>query len=237
MTSQFAFDFPHRPAYGAADFLVAPSNAAAIAWLDLWPDWPASTLVLHGPEGCGKTHLTHVWRARSGAPAIAPEALTVANLPVLVGEGRAAVVDGAERAAEQALLHLVNLIAERRGTLLLTAAAPPARWGTQLADLRSRLLAAPLAAVLPPDDALIGAVLLKLFADRQLIVGEEVIHFLLRHMERSFAAALRIVAALDRAALAAQRRITVPFARAVLEAVGEANPDRPGRGPPNRPES
>jgi chromosomal replication initiation ATPase DnaA len=216
MTSQFTFDFPHRPAYGAADFLVAPSNAEAIAWLDRWPDWPASTLVLDGPAGCGKTHLAHVWRARSEAPAIAPEALTVAGLPALVGDGTAVVVDGAERAAEQALLHLFNLIAERRGTLLLTAAAPPARWGIRLADLRSRLLAAPLVAVRPPDDALIGAVLVKLFADRQLVVGEEVIHFLLRHMERSFAAAQRIAAALDRAALAAQRRITVPLARAVL---------------------
>ncbi|MBV9523958.1 MAG: DNA replication protein [Alphaproteobacteria bacterium] len=217
MTSQFVFEFPHRPAFGEVDFLVAPSNAEAVAWIDRWPRWPAPILILWGPAGCGKTHLAHVWRARSGAPAVPAAALTRAAVPSLLGAPALAVVDDADGAAEQPLLHLVNLIAEGRGQLLLTAAQPPARWTTRLADLRSRLVAAPLVAVQPPDDALIGAVLLKLFADRQLVVGEEVILFLLRHMERSFAAARRLVTALDQAALAAQRRITVPLARAVLD--------------------
>jgi chromosomal replication initiation ATPase DnaA len=215
MTTQFAFEFPHRPAFGAEDFLIAPSNAAAVAWLDRWPAWPSSAIVLHGPPGCGKTHLAHVWQARSGAVLRAAEALTPDDPADLAGNA-ALVIDGAERAAERSLLHLINLVAERGGHLLLTAAAPAARWTTALPDLRSRLVAMPDVAVLAPDDALIGAVLLKLFADRQLSVGEDVIVFLLRHMERSFAASRRIVAALDRAALVAQRRITVPLAREVL---------------------
>jgi chromosomal replication initiation ATPase DnaA len=78
----------------------------------------------------------------------------------------------------------------------------------------------PAVAVEPPDDALIGAVLLKLFADRQLAIGEDVVAFLLRHMERSFAAARRVVDRLDHAGLAEQRPITVPLARAVLAEEG-----------------
>jgi chromosomal replication initiation ATPase DnaA len=216
MTTQFTFEFPHRPAFGADDFLVAPSNAAAVAWLDRWPDWPAAALALHGPPGCGKTHLAHVWQARSGALLCAAASLTASAVPELAAG--AVVIDGAEQAAERPLLHLINLTAERGLHLLLTAPEPPSRWQTALPDLRSRLVAMPDVAVSPPDDALIGAVLLKLFADRQLAVGEDVVVFLLHHMERSFAAARRIVAALDAAALAARRRITVKLARQVLEA-------------------
>ncbi len=115
----------------------------------------------------------------------------------------------------------MNLIAERGGRLLLTAAEPPAQWRLGLPDLRSRLVAAPQIAVRPPDDALIAAVLVKLCADRQLVVGDEVIQFLLRQMERSFAAAGRVVAALDRAALEGKRPITIPLARAVLRQEAE----------------
>jgi chromosomal replication initiation ATPase DnaA len=220
-TTQLSFEFPHRPAFGADDFLVAPSNEAAIGWLDRWPDWPAPALILHGPAGCGKTHLAHVWRARSGAPALAPEALTVDGIPAMLGDARVLVIDDADRAADRPLLHLVNLTAERGGHLLLTASEPPLRWQARLPDLRSRLLAMPAVAVQPPDDALLGAVLLKLFADRQLAVGEDVVVLLLGRMERSVTAARRLVADLDRAALAAHRRITVTLARAVLERDGQ----------------
>ena len=213
---QLPLDLPHRPALGGADFLVAPSNAAAVAWLDRWPRWDAPALVLVGPPGSGKTHLGHVFMARSGAVAIAAAELTVPNLPDRLGAARAALLDGAEAADERAFLHLYNLLAGRGGHLLALARAAPARWPIALPDLRSRLIAAPTAALLAPDDALLAALLMKLFADRQLAVGEEVVAYLLPRIERSFAAAQQAVAALDRAALAARRRITVPLARAVL---------------------
>jgi chromosomal replication initiation ATPase DnaA len=215
MTTQYTFDFPHRPAFGADDFLVAASNAEAIAWLDRWPDWPSPSLIVYGPPGCGKTHLAHVWRGRSGARAIAPDALTIENVPELLGSA-SSVVDDADTAAERPLLHLVNLMAERGDHLLLTAREPPQRWPATLPDLRSRLLAMQAVAVQSPDDALIGGVMRKLFADRQISVSDEVVVFLLRHMERSFAAARRIVAALDRTALETRRAITLPLAREVL---------------------
>jgi chromosomal replication initiation ATPase DnaA len=176
--------------------------------------------VLHGPPGCGKTHLADVWRGRSGARAVAPDALTIENVPELVGPASSVVVDAAESAAPRPLLHLVNLMAERSGHLLLTARQPPQLWPVALPDLRSRLLAMPAVAVLPPDDALIGIVLFKLFSDRQIVVGDEVTAYLVRHMERSFAAARRIVAAIDRAALSAHRAISLPLAREVLAREG-----------------
>jgi chromosomal replication initiation ATPase DnaA len=214
--TQLPLDLGFRTALGRADFLVAPCNEAAIAWLDRWPAWPGPALALYGPASSGKTHLGEVWRARSGAAAIDPRALTSASVPLLLGAAKAALVDGADGADEEALLHLHNLLAEGKGHLLLVAREPPSRWGIKLADLRSRLLAAPAVAVEAPDDAVLAAVLVKLFADRQLEIGQEVIAYLLVQIERSFAAAQEAVAALDAASLAEGRAVTVPLARTVL---------------------
>jgi chromosomal replication initiation ATPase DnaA len=214
--NQLPLDLGFRSALGRADFLVAACNEAAIAWLDRWPDWPGPAVALYGPASSGKTHLGEVWRARSGAVLIAPLALTSALVPQLLGTAPAAVIEDANEAEEEALLHLYNLLAERRGHLLLVAREPPARWGIKLADLRSRLLASPAVELAPPDDALLGAVLVKMFADRQLDVSEEVIAYLLVQLERSFAAAAEAVAALDTESLAEGRAITVPLARLVL---------------------
>ena len=213
---QLPLDLGFRPALGRADFLIAPCNAAAVAWIDRWPDWPAPALALWGPAGSGKTHLLEVWRERSQAVAIAAHALTSAALPQLLGAARAAAIDDAQSAEEEALLHLYNVLAERQGHVLLAAREPPARWAIRLADLRSRLLAAPAISVEAPDDALLGAVLVKLFADRQLRISEDLIAYVLPRIERSFAAAQMIVGALDKAALAGQRAVTVRLARDIL---------------------
>lgn len=220
--TQLPLDLGHLPALGREDFLIAASNEAAVKWLERWPDWPQHALALSGPPGSGKTHLAHVFAARvraSGAVTafIDPATLRIDALPVLVGAARAIVVDEAARAPEQALLHLHNLVAERRGHLLIVAQEPPSRWPIALADLRSRLLAAPAVALSAPDDALLGAVLVKLFADRQVAVTADVIAYLVTRIERSFAAARETAAALDAAALAEKRPITVPLARRVLK--------------------
>lgn len=220
--TQLALAFDHRAALGAADFLIADSNRDAVLWLDRWPDWPAPALAIHGPAGCGKTHLAHVWQARSGARMLTPEALSSGTPLDLLGERHCAVIEGADATPfdERALLHLYNVAAEMGGHLLITGRAPPARWPVALADLRSRLSAAPAVAVGAPDDDLIAAVLVKLFGDRQLRVGEDVVAFLLARMERSFDAARRLVAAIDAAALEDRRNITVPLAGQVLGRLG-----------------
>jgi DnaA regulatory inactivator Hda len=227
---QLPLDLGHRPAMGGEDFMVAPGNAAAVAWLDRWPNWPAPVLTVHGPPGCGKTHLAHVWRARSRAPLVSGAALDVATLPELLALTRTVAVDDADAVAgvpalETALFHLHNLAGEAGGQLLLLARQAPAHWRLGLADLRSRLLAAPAVAVAAPDDALLAGVLVKLFADRQLRPGHDVIAYLLARMERSLDAARRVVAALDRASLAAHRPVTVPLVREVL-AVLDAQPHK-----------
>jgi len=224
---QYVFDYPHQAALSRADFVAAPANAAALAFIERWPDWPAAALALHGPKGAGKTHLAQIWRHRAAASELASDALGDAFLPGLLGGSRAVLVDGADRAAEEPLLHLFNMLAERGGHLLIVAREPPGRWNIGLADLRSRLRAVPAAGVAAPDEALIATLLVKLFADRRLPVSRDVVDFLSLRLERSFAAAQDAVALLDRAALAQHRAITIPLARRVLgfSEAGAPSPD------------
>jgi chromosomal replication initiation ATPase DnaA len=214
---QLALDLPRRTTFGRSDFMVSDSNIAAVERIDRWPNWPSAALMLHGPPGCGKTHLVHIWQERASAVIVAGEALTDAMLPRLIHEvPRRIAVDDAERAAEPALLHLYNSCIEHQGSLLITASHPPGSWRVVLADLRSRLRAAPVVEIGAPDDALLGAVLVKHFADRQLHVVPQVIAYLLRRIDRSFAAAETIVARLDGAALCNGGPVTIALARRVL---------------------
>jgi chromosomal replication initiation ATPase DnaA len=213
---QLVLDLPHRTAQGRGDFLVAPSNAAAVAWIDRWPDWPAPGLALYGPPGSGKSHLAAVWQARSGATAVNAASLRGGRIeaPSCVFEEGEAVLS--DREAAEALFHLYNRIAAKGGHLLLAGVEPPARWSIGLADLGSRLRALPAVEIKPPDDEMLSGLFAKLFRDRQLAVPGEVILYLVQRMERSCAAVARAVETLDRASLAERRPITLPFARSAL---------------------
>jgi len=207
------------PTFAREDFVVADGNREALAWLDRWPDWPAPALALSGPAGSGKTHLARIWAARASAgrlDAADLEGKNVADLAALAESHVAILVDHAERAPERALFHLYNLLRERRRHLLLVAAEPPARWHIALPDLASRLRAAPSVAVAPPDDELLGSIILKQLADRQLHAGPGVVQYLVSRMERSAEAARRVVAALDQRALSERREIDRRLAADVL---------------------
>ncbi len=217
---QLVLDLPARPALGRADFFVAPANALALAQVESWPAWPSGRLAVAGPPGAGKTHLAHVWAALSGARILAAAETHRLDLAALPGDAAVAVEDadriGGVAAAEEALFHLCNHLAAGGGSLMISGRDAPARWPVVLPDLASRLEIASVARLEPPDDALLAAVLVKLFADRQIAAGPDLVQYLLTRIDRSFAAAEAVVADLDRAGLARHRPITARLAGDVL---------------------
>jgi chromosomal replication initiation ATPase DnaA len=217
---QLVLDIAPAPRYDEDDFLVSRSNAAAQAAIELWPDWPSRTLVLVGPPGAGKSHLGAIW-ARRGEACIVQAAAFAGSDVAAIAASRNVLLENADRLAgeDKRLFHLMNLLAETGGSLLLTACAFPSLWPVQLPDLASRLRRATVAEIFAPDDDLIRAVLVKLLVDRQLTIDMTVIDYVLTRIEPTLDAVRRLVDSLDREALSRGRRITRPIAAEVLEAL------------------
>ncbi|WP_419902398.1 HdaA/DnaA family protein [Kiloniella sp.] len=224
-SSQLPLDLGHRPALGREDFLIAPCNEVAVAWIDRWPDWPGHALAFYGPSGCGKTHLAHVWQNESAAISIAAADLLKSDPDELLSLQKNCIVDDiasellGSSELQRKLFHLYNYVREESGTILFTGQEAPSRWAISLPDLASRLSAVPSFEMGSPDDFLFEALLVKLFYDRQLTISKEVLRFLVLRLDRSFEAAREIVSNLDHASLASQREITIPFAKAILHKI------------------
>ena len=214
---QLAFALPHAESLTRDNFLEGPANEAALALIERWPDWPNRIMLLAGEEGSGKSHLASIWAEHSGARSIAAHALTAASVPSALATGALVVEDLKENGFdERALFHLMNLAREDDAFVLITARVPPSAFEIELRDLRSRLRAVPVVPLAPPDDLLLRALIVKFCADRQLVVDESVVSYLLLRIERSFAAARRAVERLDAEALRRGRPITRALAVDVL---------------------
>jgi chromosomal replication initiation ATPase DnaA len=212
---QLPLEFRHEAASGRDDLVISDPVSAAASIIDRWPDWPSPVVIITGPEGSGKSHLAEVWVRNSGATRV--QAMPGSDAVTLAGEGPVLVED-ADRDGfdETELFHLINAVRSAGTNLLITARSWPMAWGVTLPDLASRLKAATTVEIDPPDDLLLSQILLKLFADRQLLLDDKIIAYIVPRMERSLAAAQAIVERLDRLALARGTRINRALAAEVL---------------------
>ncbi|MEM1301787.1 MAG: chromosomal replication initiator DnaA [Pseudomonadota bacterium] len=223
MTDQIPLPLGSQISYGRAQFLVTPSHAAVVSMLAAPQTWPQSKLMIIGPHASGKTHLCHM-QATSHEAAL----LTPCDSPT--SGHQMAIVDNADQVAgdptaEEWLFHLHNNTLGAGGCLLLSAKTAPARWPIKLPDLSSRLQATHLAPIEPPDQPLLEALLLKQFADRQVIPKPGVTAYLTKHMDRSFAAAAQIVATMDAISRREKVPATLNLAKRALAATDENGED------------
>jgi len=191
------------------DFIVAPSNQHALAFLDAWPEWPAPAAALYGPSASGKTHLARIWAVRANA--------TVTDARELSGPiAGPAVVENCD--SEWNHVHEPALFAmlERGAPLLLTGRGAPATWPVSLLDLASRFRALLGFQLGSTDEALLMALAVKLFADRQVQVPEVVVTELVQQLERSPAAIRDFIAKADREAMSRQKPINLQLIRGLM---------------------
>ncbi len=214
---QLAFALPHAESLTRDNFLEGPANTAGLALVDSWPDWPNRIMLLVGPEGSGKSHLAAIWAEEAGARSASAHTLTAAAVPGALATGALVLEDlRSSDFDERALFHLMNLAREEAASVLITAREPPSALQVELRDLRSRLRAVPIVSLLPPDDQLFRALIVKFCADRQLAVDESVVGYLTTRIERSFAAARQAVELLDTEALRLGRPVTRALAAELL---------------------
>lgn len=224
--TQLTLDLPFRPAWEREHFLISESNQDAVAWIDAWPDWSDCCLALIGPKSSGKSHLAAVWQARSKAMSLTAGKLGEPQYLTELAAGGAVLAEDIDRllalaedshSLEESLLHLINVVKQRGGSLLLTGSQAPARLDIALPDLSSRLRAMQVARLGKPDDILLAALLEKHFSDRQVAVPQQVVRYLVQRIERSALAAHDIAERLDQEALAQGRPITLPLAKSLLD--------------------
>lgn len=214
--SQLPFAFELRRSTSREDFIVGASNAAALAFIEAWPEWPAHVCAIWGPSGSGKTHLSQIWKKAANAVELAPSEVTVERLAELP-PGSAILVDGAGQfTSGKGLFHLINFTNQSAGWLLLTGEEAPQRWQTEVPDLHSRLTAIGGERLDLPDEALLARVLIKLSHDRQLKFPEALIAYLAPRLERSFGDAERLVALMDYLALEKKRSPSIETAARAL---------------------
>lgn len=210
---QLVLALGHAESFAREDFVAAPSNAAALALIDRWPDWPDSILALSGPGGSGKSHLASIWGEKAGARFLSGRSLEGAHLPTAFSTGALVIEDLAPALFDEvSLFHLINLAREQKAYVLITGRTPPASWPVGLRDLQSRLRALPAVRVSAPDDALLRALIAKLAADRQLDFDDSLLSYVTQRVERSFAGARVAIERLDREAMRRHRPITKALA-------------------------
>lgn len=222
--AQLPLALPHTPNYDRENFIRGRSNEVALRLIESWPNWPQPIVLLNGPAGAGKTHLTHIWSGLAAAEIFSAAELQREPELAHAAAGQALAVEDIDprQVPEAGLFHLINSVREMGGTLLVTSRGPSESWRVELPDLRSRLRQAASAALGAPEDELLRQVLVKLFADRQLLVEKTVIDYLISRMERSLGAAIGVVEALDKRALAGGRRITRAMAAEIVARGAEA---------------
>ena len=216
-SEQLTFALRPSPSVSESHFIASPSNALARRWLS-HTGWPDRRLLLTGKAASGKSHLLHIWADRLKAPVV--EASTLDG-SALAGHYAilppAMAIDHLENiVAEDVLLHLLNMAREQRTTVLIAARAAPSSLPLVLADLASRLRAITVVSIGDPEDSHLFALMLRLLAERRLVLPEHLIGWLLCHLPRTTSAVAVAVDLLDQAGLSQGRPITRAMAKKIL---------------------
>lgn len=222
---QFTLPFNTLSAFSREDFMPARCNFEALRMVESWPQWPFFALSIYGPQGCGKTHLAHIFAQRVQREYQKPihvslldaGAVNMRRVERIYKENPCLVIENlTPRVDQEALFHLFNMYQNNGGYVLFTAREAPARMHFKLPDLRSRLTLVPAISISEPDDDLLTMLIVKLFTDRQINISPEILNFIVQNMQRSFGYARALVTEIDAISLARHRAVSIQIVKEAL---------------------
>jgi len=197
LPDQLTFDLPSFPATGSENFFVSSANSLAFEVVQNWQNWSNKRVLITGSEGSGKTHLSHVWSTLSNARFISLDTQEhdLLNVEAFIIEDIDLIAS--KPSLEERLFHYLNFAKQFEIYLLMTSSLAASRLELQLPDLSSRLQATEHVNIEAPDDALLSAVLIKQFTDRQINISPSLVEYILKRITRSLLAISNFVAELD----------------------------------------
>ena len=219
---QIPLNLEHPQKYLAADFICGDANAEAYRWITSWPEWPENIRMLNifGPEACGKSHLCHL--LPSSQLVHIPEQIEPwldEDFHQLTETSESQLIfvcdinEHSITTQEEAYFKLVNEIKLSAHFMIFLSREAIAQYQITLPDLRSRLRAVMAQPIHLADDQLLSEVLMKLAADRQMILTAEIVQFIISRTERSFEAVKQTLTELDRYAMSKHKAVTLHLVR------------------------
>ena len=216
-SKQLLLNLRTLPALGREDYIVSKINEEVVLWLDTWPNWTDLGFIVCGPTGSGKSHLASALQTLSKGAIIEAKNLTENKIPKLVKNKCLIIEDINKYKSEQLLLHIYNMMVERKNNLIFTSNVPTNQIHFKLPDLKSRLSSMSQINIGLPDDELLKNLILKQFSDKGVLVDFEVINYLVKRIDRSFYSVINIVNKINTLSLEESKKITIPFIKKVLK--------------------
>ena len=236
MLKQLPLEFSAHNYMGREDFMVSECNEKAFAMLDSWPDWIGNGLFIYGPQGCGKSHLAHLFtdKVRQSADGINKaiikdsRQINMRNVKRLATENQVIVVENVRPLHnDEALFHLFNMFNEPGKYMLWTAESAANRLRFSLPDLQTRLNMLPSVEIKEPDDFMLQMLIVKLFNDRQIIIGEDILAYIINNTRRSFAYVRDLVKEIDEISLAYHSAVNYNIVRKAIELMAAKDTNEP----------
>ena len=224
---QLSFNLKKEKIYEKYDFLVSKSNKQAYKFINKWPNWESRKIIIFGDSGTGKTHLSKIWQEKTSAIILNLNKFKKIKFDNFFLKKKKFIIENIsnffdkikkkdKENLEKNLLHFYNLIDEKRGYVVLTAAIAPKFWGINLPDLKSRILSSTTVNIKKPDDELLSSVLVKLFIDKQILIDKKIIKFIVYRSERSFTSLQSLVNKIDEQSLIKKKKINLNFVKKLI---------------------
>ena len=197
MSDQLILKFPEHRAYKKEDFYVSPSNQEAYDFINNWPKWIKRIVNIFGPSGSGKSHLSSILKTKTKCLEILANELNENIIFEFKTKEVLIIENFNEKIPEELLFSLWNIALQDNKYFLINSIKPINSYKFKLSDLTSRIKSSLIIGIKLPSDDLISAIITKNFSDKQIMVEEKHIDYIIKRIDRSYEKISQFILTLD----------------------------------------